>query len=614
MRRILAATAVLIATASFVTWLAPSVAADSPTIRYVATNGDDNYGGSDANPCTDKNHPCATISQAANYDLEWGTGQQTVVKVAPGTYTQNSGPGSLWLCESVEIDGGVDFNNTGAGPSVVQGVSGDAAIRIPGGECPVPDSGPTGPPVVVLDNLDITGSGTDPGVQVGFGGSVTIDNSTVTNGEPGVFVDYGGGSATIEDSTLSDNVNIGAFVSSYNDSLTLLRSTVSGTSYDSSWGLPPGGVVVATGSASIDSSTISGNAGRGVAAGLGTVQLLDSTIADTKSSADSTNGGIVVDAGLAPSVRRATNHRTGQAPSGLKPLVKAPAITVTGSIVGSQAAGVPDCSAPSVDINDQGYNLSSDHTCGFTGTGDVIGNPQLGGLADNGGPTETMMLGAGSPARDAIPDKSGTCTDEHQTDQRGVGRPINGACDIGAVEAAVAAPPPPSCPALVVVTQSLPDGTVGQQYSQQLQAAGGCDDVYHWTLYSGSLPEGLTLSDSGLISGVPTESGDFTFVVSVNDPAFGTLVIHVNPAPVTTTPTTAPPTTAPPSTSAPAPSSSSLGVEPISASAGPSQSAPALANTGVTVGSQLRFAWLLLAAGVAMLLAGRMTRRAGRRH
>ena len=52
-------------------------------------------------------------------------------------------------------------------------------------------------------------------------------------------------------------------------------------------------------------------------------------------------------------------------------------------------------------------------------------------------------------------------------------------------------------------------------YTFQLTANGGGSQV--WTLKSGSLPAGLTLGSNGLISGTPTATGDFTFVVQVSD-------------------------------------------------------------------------------------------------
>ena len=51
-----------------------------------------------------------------------------------------------------------------------------------------------------------------------------------------------------------------------------------------------------------------------------------------------------------------------------------------------------------------------------------------------------------------------------------------------------------------------PDGMVGTPYAVQLQAHGGCTP-YKFTSTSGSLPPGVSLSSSGLISGTPASSG-----------------------------------------------------------------------------------------------------------
>jgi large repetitive protein len=59
--------------------------------------------------------------------------------------------------------------------------------------------------------------------------------------------------------------------------------------------------------------------------------------------------------------------------------------------------------------------------------------------------------------------------------------------------------------------------TVGSSYSVQLSASGGGTQT--WSLIEGSLPSGLQLSSSGLISGTPTATGDFTFKVRVSDGA-----------------------------------------------------------------------------------------------
>jgi hypothetical protein len=292
-----------------------------------------------------------------------------------------------------------------------------------------------------------------------------------------------------------------------------------------------------------------------------------------------------------------------------------------------------------------------------------------------------MMPLVGSPAIDAIPNKQGTCTDEqHATDQRGTGRPIGSGCDVGAVEApaAVIPPPPPvTCPPLVIDTTTLPDGTVGTPYSVQLQASGGCDNLYSWLVPSeapeggfpqvgsqttapaeqpadtrraddgvtqpiftptvhrspvaaptsqpatsdtpvtgpagNAAPPGLTLDANGVLSGTPTQAGTFTFTVSVNDPVLATLVLHVGAA-ATGTPT--PSATAP----APTPGGSSHGVGGVSTTAAPPVTATSsaggepLANTGAPVGPQLRLAFGLLAAGGVLGFAGVRRRRAPRQH
>lgn len=72
----------------------------------------------------------------------------------------------------------------------------------------------------------------------------------------------------------------------------------------------------------------------------------------------------------------------------------------TGDVSGAPTAG------PNVDgsVTSNGHNLLGVATeaVGFVGTGDKTGaNPMLAALADNGGPTRTMALSAGSPAIDA---------------------------------------------------------------------------------------------------------------------------------------------------------------------------------------------------------------------
>ena len=87
-------------------------------------------------------------------------------------------------------------------------------------------------------------------------------------------------------------------------------------------------------------------------------------------------------------------------------------------------------------VTSLGYNLSDDESCGFTTEGDRQGadvNINLGPLQLAGGLTPTLAPTTGSDAIDAIPQQA--CMElSTPTDQRGVPRPTNGSCEIGAVE------------------------------------------------------------------------------------------------------------------------------------------------------------------------------------
>jgi hypothetical protein len=71
---------------------------------------------------------------------------------------------------------------------------------------------------------------------------------------------------------------------------------------------------------------------------------------------------------------------------------------------------------------------------------------------------------------------------------------------------------------LRVTTTSLPEGILNNGYNETLWAIGGTTP-YIWSFFSGSLPDGLNINTTGLISGAPTEYGNFTFTVQVTDSA-----------------------------------------------------------------------------------------------
>jgi hypothetical protein len=108
------------------------------------------------------------------------------------------------------------------------------------------------------------------------------------------------------------------------------------------------------------------------------------------------------------------------------------AVTLNGSIVADSTS--TNCSGA---ISEgAGYNLDSGTTCHLTASTDITSTePELGSLANNGGPDQTQALLAGSPAIDHGGTAAAGCP---TTDQRGLPRPDetadNGACDIGSFE------------------------------------------------------------------------------------------------------------------------------------------------------------------------------------
>ena len=145
-------------------------------------------------------------------------------------------------------------------------------------------------------------------------------------------------------------------------------------------------------------------------------------------------------------------------------------------VAGNVATPAGNCAGTGT-FTSAGFNLESANSCGFNAAGDLVNkDPLLGPVQNNGGPTPTQALSAGSPAIDA-----GDCTDlagqPLTIDQRGVARPqpAGGKCDIGAFEqtptAAAAA-----CPARGAARE--PDSD--QQHRRELlgvgQPAGTGDD------------------------------------------------------------------------------------------------------------------------------------------
>lgn len=71
-------------------------------------------------------------------------------------------------------------------------------------------------------------------------------------------------------------------------------------------------------------------------------------------------------------------------------------------------------------------------------------------------------------------------------------------------------------PALEVKTGVLPKAFVRQPYQARLEARGGIVP-FRWEVTEGSLPAGINLHNDGLLTGTPTQTGDFHFTVTLSD-------------------------------------------------------------------------------------------------
>jgi hypothetical protein len=74
-------------------------------------------------------------------------------------------------------------------------------------------------------------------------------------------------------------------------------------------------------------------------------------------------------------------------------------------------------------------------------------------------------------------------------------------------------------PVSIIAPASLPDGVKHATYPSQTFTASGGTGTYTWTVVSGALPAGITLSASGVLSGTPTTYGNFSFTVQATSGA-----------------------------------------------------------------------------------------------
>jgi CSLREA domain-containing protein len=126
-------------------------------------------------------------------------------------------------------------------------------------------------------------------------------------------------------------------------------------------------------------------------------------------------------------------------------------------------------------------------------------DPLLGPLADNGGPTQTRRLGAGSPALDSVPATGANCA---LTDQRGAVRPFGPACDTGAFEvappAAATGPPQGVSTTNATVTGTVTARGLPTSYSVQFGETTAYGQTATGGTTSSPTPAGVTVELTGL--------------------------------------------------------------------------------------------------------------------
>ncbi len=203
-----------------------------------------------------------------------------------------------------------------------------------------------------------------------------------------------------------------------------------------------GGLGYINGHMLITSSTLSGNAAAsgGAIAGISdasTITVKNATV--DRNTATVAGGGLLVDTFDALKLDHVTVMENA-APTGAN--LAASSITIIARSVISQPVGGGTNCAPipganisaTPAITNTGFSWFNDATC-EAGSNDIVdlgGDPQLGSLADNGGPTPTRLPAISSPVVGLVP-----ITDcPLAGDQREIPRPGGLACEAGAVEIA----------------------------------------------------------------------------------------------------------------------------------------------------------------------------------
>ncbi len=285
--------------------------------------------------------------------------------------------------------------------------------------------------------------------------TVTFINNTAGDlGTGGGMMNWMGNNPTLTDVTFSGNTaQWGGGMSNYQSNPTLSRVTFSGNT--ATW--YGGGMTNEDNSnptltnvtfhGNIAASDIGGTAAGGMHNRSSSPSLTNVTFNDN--SADYIGGGMVNELGSSPELLNVTftnnsadyggamlNRDANSNPTLTHVTMSNNLATINGGAMGNSGTPIIINSILWGNSGGEILNISGapviTHSIvqgGYTGTGNLDEDPLLGPLQDNGAFTETMALGAGSPAINMAND-----TDCPATDQRGVTRPQGSHCDIGAYE------------------------------------------------------------------------------------------------------------------------------------------------------------------------------------
>lgn len=154
----------------------------------------------------------------------------------------------------------------------------------------------------------------------------------------------------------------------------------------------------------------------------------------------------------------------------------------------------------------------------FLGNGDFVGTPPVGGTAGKQGCISWCYADTQAEADACAAAQASLCAKETWVHGGGGGGGGGGGT-------------PPFIPIVVTVGGTLPNACCEVPYSRQLTSTGGTAPRT-FSLVSGTLPPGLTLSAGGLVSGTPTTGGTYTFTIRATDSAHPA---HTGSAPFTVT-------------------------------------------------------------------------------